>query len=107
MDTDICLVDCGHCYEYISVYFDDLLIASKYPQTIVDTLNNEHNFKLKGNNPIYYHLGYDFGRNENGTLHFAHRKHIDKMDDCYFNVFGSNPKLSVMSPLEKGDHPEL
>ena len=29
------------------------------------------------------------------------------MVDCYCNIFGTKPKLSFSSPLEKGDHPEL
>ena len=96
METDIWLKDCGCCYEDIAVYADDLLIASEQPQTIVETLTNEHNFKLKGTNPMNYHLGCDFGRNENDTLHCASRKYIEKMEECYFNMFGSKPKLAVM-----------
>ena len=29
------------------------------------------------------------------------------MEECCFDVFGSKSKLTVMSLLEKGDHPEL
>ena len=29
------------------------------------------------------------------------------MVDYYHNVFGTKPKLSFSSPLEKGDHPKL
>ena len=47
-------------YEYISVYVDDLLIASKTPQAIVDLMTNNYKFKLKGTGPIKYHLGCDF-----------------------------------------------
>ena len=53
------------------------------------------------------HLGCDFGRDDDGALHFAPRKCIEKMIDCHVNMIGSNPKLNVISPLEKGDHPEL
>jgi hypothetical protein len=37
----------------------------------------------------------------------APRKYIDKMIDGYERMFGSKPKLNVLSPLEKGDHPEI
>ena len=86
---------------------NDLLIASKDPQSTIDTLINEHNFKFKDTNPTSYHLGCDFGRDENGTLHFAPRKHIEKMEECYQSMFGSKTKQVYMSPLEKSDYPEL
>ena len=107
MEPDIWLKDCGTHYEYIAVYVDDLLIASKEPQNVIDTLTNKHQFKLKGTGPMSYHLGCDFGRDEDGTLHFAPRKYIEKMEECYCSMFGSKPKQTYMSPLEKGDHPEL
>ena len=37
----------------------------------------------------------------------APRKYIEKMVDSYYNMFGHKPKLIYMSPLEKGDNPEL
>ena len=80
MEPDIWLKDCGTHYEYIAVYVDDLLIASKEPQSVIDTLINNHHFKLKGTGPMSYHLGCDFGRDEDGTLHFAPRKYIEKME---------------------------
>ena len=53
------------------------------------------------------HLCCNFSRNDDGTLHFTPRKHIEKMIDFYLSMFGSKSKLNVMSPLEKGDHTEL
>ena len=44
-------------YECVAVYVDNLLIASKVPQAIVDLLTKEHKFKLKGTGPTKYHLG--------------------------------------------------
>ena len=54
-----------------------------------------------------HHLGYDFGRDDNVTLHFAPRKHIKKMIDYHVNMLDSKPNLNFMSPLEKGYHREL
>ena len=34
------------------------------------------------------------------------RKYIDRMVDAYVRMFGKKPNTSVMSPLEKGDHPK-
>ena len=47
-------------YEYITIYVDDLAIASKDPQSIIDVLTKAHGFKLKGTSPIDYHLGMMF-----------------------------------------------
>ena len=108
MEPDIWMRPCGEDhYEYIAVYVDDLLIASKDPKAIIDVLTNKYSFKLKGTRPIFYHLGCDFGRDDDGTLHFAPKKYIETMIDCYYNMFGTKPKLTYSSPLEKGDHPEL
>ena len=29
------------------------------------------------------------------------------MFDCYYRIFGAEPKLSFSTPLQKGNHPEL
>jgi hypothetical protein len=95
-------------YEYIAVYVDDLAIASKDPASIIRTLTDDHQFKLKGTGPIEFHLGCDFFRDEEGVLCFAPLKYIDKMIDSYERMFGSKPKTNkITSPLVKGDHPEI
>ena len=48
-----------------------------------------------------------FVRDHDGTPNFDPRKCIEKMIECHFNVFGSDSKLNVMSPLDKGDYLEL
>jgi hypothetical protein len=65
-------------YEYIAVYVDDLAIAAKNPQEIIDWLTDpkKGNFKLKGIGPLTYHLGCDFQRDPDGTLHFGPFKYI-------------------------------
>ena len=60
-----------------------------------------------GTDSMSYHLGCDFGRDGDGTLYFAPRKYIEKMEECYCSMFGSKPKQICMSPLENGDYPEL
>ena len=69
-------------------------------------LKDVHKFNLKGSGAISYHLGCDFFRDEEGRLCYVPRKYIEKMEDTYFRLFGSKPKNAV-SPLVKGDHPEL
>ena len=88
------------------MYVDDLLMASKDPQAIVDALMDKHKFKLKGTGPITFHLGCDFFRDEEKTLCMAPRKYIEKMLDNYKRMFGSLPR-KAHSPLVQNDHPEL
>jgi Reverse transcriptase (RNA-dependent DNA polymerase) len=107
-EEDIWMRDKGDHYEYLAVYVDDLLIASKDPQAIIDSLTSKPvNFKLKGTGPVIYHLGCDYFRDENGILCVAPLKYIDRMADTYRELFGVAPKQNIQSPMEKGDHPEL
>ena len=107
-EPDIWMRKSGDVYEYISVYVDDLGIASRNPSKIIDILMNTYNFKLKGTGPITYHLGMDFFRDEEGVLCFAPKKYVEKMMETCKQFFGGNkPVQNVSSPLEHGDHPEL
>lgn len=62
--------------------------------------------KLKGTDPIEFHLGCDFVRDEDGTLCMAPIKYIDKVADSYERMNGERPRRNISSPLEKGGHPE-
>ena len=105
-EKDIWMRDKGDYYEYIAVYVDDLLIASKDPKAIIDSLVNEHKFKLKGTGAIEFHLGCDFFRDEKGVLCYAPKKYIQKILENYRRIYGTWPK-PASSPLVNGDHPEL
>jgi len=59
-EKDIWMRDKGDHYEYIAVYVDDLMFASKDPETIVKTLMEKYQFKLKGTGHTEFHLGCDF-----------------------------------------------
>ena len=48
IDPDIWLRDGWKNHEHIAVCVDDLMIASKNPQGVVDALRKKHHFKLKG-----------------------------------------------------------
>jgi hypothetical protein len=57
--------DQGDHYKYLAVYVDNLLIASKNPQAIIDALMGDPvNFKLKGTGPVKFHLGCDYYRDK-------------------------------------------
>ena len=106
-EPDIWMKHCGDHYEYVATYVDDLIIASKDPESLLNKLIEDHKFKLKGTGPITFHLGCDFFRDEDGVLCMQPRKYIDRMCDNYERIFGTKPKQTYTSPLEKGDHPEL
>ena len=52
VEGDIWMRDKGDHWEYIFVYVDDLGIAPKKPQVIIDKLMKKYDFKLKGTGPI-------------------------------------------------------
>ena len=58
----------GTCYEYITVYVDDLAIAAKDPQAFCNELKKKYNLKLKGVGPLEYHLGCTYKKDPDGTL---------------------------------------
>jgi hypothetical protein len=105
-EPDIWMRDKGDHYEYIAVYVDDLLIASKCPQEIISFLTDKAKFKLKGTGPLSFHLGCDWFRDAEGILCSTPRKYLDKLSDNYKRIFGCAPK-HASSPLVKGDHPEI
>jgi hypothetical protein len=78
-EADIWMRENGCLYEYIAVYVDDLLISARDPNSIVQTLQEKHKFKLKGVGLLTYHLGCDYFCDMDGTLCYGPRKNIDKI----------------------------
>ena len=54
-------------YEFVAVYVDDLLCAMKDPRCFLNHLIKVHKYKLKGDEPLFFHLGSDFGHDPNRT----------------------------------------
>ena len=96
----------GTCYEYISVYVDDLAIAAKDPQAFCNELKKKYNLKLKGVGPLEYHLGCTYKKDPDGTLAADPRRYVNKILESYERMFKEKPRKS-RPPLEGGDHPEL
>ena len=94
IELDTRLRDCGEHYEHVALYVDDLLIASKDPQKIVDNLMKKHYFKLKGMCPIAYHIGCDFGRDEDGTLHLNLGNTSKRWKNTIISCLDQNPNKS-------------
>jgi Reverse transcriptase (RNA-dependent DNA polymerase) len=91
-EADIWMRENNGLYEYIAVYVDDLLIAAKIPNEIVKVLTEKHKFKLKGVDPLTYHLGCDYFRDKDGTLCYGTRKSFSKMIGQFKNMFGCKPR---------------
>ena len=72
-DSDVWMRRNGDLYEYIAVYTDDLLIGSKDPKKITDTLENVHGFRIKGVRPLPTTLG--------ATTHVIQMAHLSVDQD--------------------------
>ena len=60
-EEDIWMRDCGDHCECIGVCVDDLIIASKNLQRIINELQAKpHSFRLKGTGPVDFHLRCDY-----------------------------------------------
>ena len=105
-DEDLWIRDAGDCYEYICVYVDDLMAIMKDPEEFFRLLIDKYNYILKGVGPPEYHLGGNFGRDQDGTLYWSASTYIKKMMDNYERMYGQLPR-KYSAPLVKDDHPEL
>ncbi len=109
-DPNVWLRDTGDCYEYVCVYVDDLMAIMKDPGQFFTKIQdpNGYGFKMKGVGPPRYHLGGNFGYDDDGTLWYGSSTYVDKVMAAYEQHFGSLPSYKkIGSPLEDGDHPEL
>ena len=107
-EPDIWIRDMDDHYEYIAVYTDDLTIASRNPQSIIDVLEAKpNNLKLKGTGELEFLLGCDYLREDDGTLMMVPKRYVVRMVDTYERLFGEKPKQIYRSPLEPNDRPEL
>jgi hypothetical protein len=105
-DSDVWMRENRGIYEYIAVYVDDIAVAAHDPEGIIHQLKEKYKYKLKGVGPLEYHLGCTFERDKDGILSYHPRKYISRMMEQYERMYQEKPKVYV-SPLEKGDHPEL
>jgi hypothetical protein len=102
---DIWMRDKGDHYEYVAVYVDDLLIASREPQSIITALETTHKFKLKGSGPTEFHLGCDFVRDEHGRLGYAPSS--TSKDGSKLRTYLWTETQECFQSAREGDHPEL
>eukprot|EP00977_Amphora_coffeiformis_P026696 scaffold29103_cov92-Amphora_coffeaeformis.AAC.1 len=48
-----------------------------------------------------------FTRDADGTLCLESKKYLQEITENYERHFGSKPRTVYLSPIEKGDHPEV
>ena len=92
------------------MYVDDLCTCAKELEALLKQLQMKpYEFDLKRSGALNFYLGCGFDRDEDGTLCMDPSKYIDKMEESYYEerLFGEQPNDKVLSPLLKGDHPEL
>ena len=83
-DTDIWMRGRnGNIWEYIATYVDNLAIIMKDPKLFTDLLIDKYKYKLKGVEPITYHLGSDYKRDPDGTFYVSAQSYINKMIESY------------------------
>ena len=97
----------GESYEYVAVYVDDLLCAMKDRSSFLDCLIQVHKYNLKGDEPLLFHLGCDFGCDADGTCYYQPKKYKSKMFSTYECMFPGESLKKQSSPILKGDHPEF
>ena len=95
------------CYEYISVYVDDICIAAESPSAIIQIFKSKYHLKVKGDGKLTYHLGADYFEDPDGTFVSQPKKYIDMLADTYKRLFNEDPPKGYKTPLDKNDHPEL
>ena len=79
----------------------------KDPRSFLDCLIKVHKYELKGDEPLSYDLGCDFGHDPDGTHYYQPKKYISKMLSTHENMFPGETLQKQSSPILKGDHLEL
>ena len=110
-DSDLWFKDCGQHYEYVAVYVDDLIIASKNPMQIIEELKKVGSFELKGVGVPEYYLGGNIDRSvkpdKNGCrTKISAKTYIVNVCEKIERIFDTKLR-NHHSPLEGGYHPEL
>lgn len=106
-DPDVWIKDCDTHYEYICVYVDDIAVMSKDPALFFKQLKDIGKYKLKGEEPIKYHIGGDFYRDSDGILCYGAKTYINRMESTFKRLFPGEELHKYKSPLFANDHPEL
>ena len=108
-DPDLWMRNQGDHYEYIGVYVDDLIIASKHPKDIIREV--EHYYILKGVGVPEFYLGADVGKvkgpfNLKGeTTTWSAKTYLKNVCDKIEKLMG--PLRSYSHPMDPNYRPEI
>ena len=105
-DADLWIRDAGDVCEHVCICVDDAIFVGKEPDSFCNNLKNICGCKLKGVEEPSYHLGGNFGCDQDGTLHCGAKTCIEKIMKNCERKNGSKPKKQNR-PMDKDDHPEL
>ena len=95
----------GNTHGHVADYVDDLLCTMKDLRRFLNHLI--YKYKLKGNEPLSFLLGCDFGCDPIGTHYIKLKKYTSKTLGSYECMFQGETLEKQSSPILKGDHPEL
>ena len=107
--NDVWMRDCGERYEYLAVYSDDIIVASKDPKEAYKII--QKHYTMKGVGVPEYFLGAACGResgpfNEKGsTTTLSANVYIQNLIQHIEEVFGVLRSYTV--PMDPDYHPEL
>ncbi len=96
----------GH-HEYVAVMVDDLLIFSKEPEMIIETLTGLWGYELKGVGVPSYYSGADIEFDKGCSCWTMGAKTYIKNVTDKIEKLLELPLKNFGSPLDAGDHPEM
>ena len=73
----------------------------KDPRSFLNCFIKVHKYKLKGDEPLSFHLGCDFGHDPDGTWYFQPMYSISKMLSTYECMFPGDTLKKQSSPILK------
>eukprot|EP00979_Chaetoceros_neogracilis_P009185 scaffold2090_cov151-Chaetoceros_neogracile.AAC.2 len=107
--NDVWMRDCGTYYEYIAVYSDDIIVASKNPKEIYDKIQEV--YIMKGVGEPEYFIGAEMGRvkvdyTESGfTSTWSAKTYLTNVIDRIEKQLGV--LRAYTCPMDPDYHPEL
>ena len=66
----------GDVCECVGSYVDDLIVAAKDPKAFFASLHDNYKLRLKGDAPLRYHLGCNFGRDPDGAFDRSYQDQV-------------------------------
>ena len=105
-DPDIYMRESDTGYEYVCVYVDDLTIAMKEPEKLLEQIRSRGiDLKDVSAEPTMF-LGGSVSRDKDGTLAWGALRYIKRSLDELERINGSRPEKKNV-PIPENTHPEI